>query len=296
MGEKDATEKTLLDYADVFADIWNVLMFHGERIMRESDLADALPRSIYKADGKLHEQERDVAKFWLKNQLRISLVGVENQTEAEAGMPLRVIGYDGAAYRAELNADQPHKPKVRYPVVTIVLYFGFETHWNKERRLKECFDIPKALEPYVNDYPIHVIEVAWLPDEVIAQFQSDFKLVADFFGHLRKQDDYDPPDDEIRHVNEILELLSVMSGDSRPLDGKENGKKGERETMRLAMLDKIEARGEARGKEEGILIGTRDAVLGTIRNLMASQKWTAAQAMDAIGVPVAERAVYEALL
>ena len=304
MGEKDAAEKTLLDYADVFADIWNVLMFHGERIMKESDLADALPRSIYKADGKLHEQERDVAKFWMRTQLRISLVGVENQSKAEAGMPLRVIGYDGAAYRAQLNADKPYEPNVRYPVVTIVLYFGFEMHWNKERRLKECFDIPAALEPYVNDYPIHVIEVAWLPDDVIAQFTSDFKLVADFFGHLRKKDDYDPPEDEIRHVNEILELLSVMSGDSRPLEGKENGKKGERETMRLAMLDKIEARGEARGKEEGkregkkegILLGTRNAVVNTIRNLMASQKWTAVEAMEAMGIPVAERAAYEALL
>lgn len=76
MGDKDVTEKKLLDYADVFADIWNVLMFHGERLMKESDLTDALPRSIYKADGKIHEQEREVAKFWRKNQLRISLVGV----------------------------------------------------------------------------------------------------------------------------------------------------------------------------------------------------------------------------
>ena len=131
---------------------------------------------------------------------------------------------------------------------------------------------------------------------MIAQFTSDFKLVADFFGHLRKKDDYDPPEDEIRHVNELLELLSVMSGDSRPLEGKKNGKKGDRETMRLAMLDKIEERGKEQGKKEGILIGTRDAVVSTIRNLMASQKWTAAQAMEAMGVPMPERAAYEALL
>ena len=105
MAEKDVAEKKLLDYADVFADIVNVALFDGQRIIAESDLADALPRSVYKLDAKRHEQERDVAKFWKKNQLRISLIGLENQSEAEADMPIRVIGYDGAAYRSELNAD-----------------------------------------------------------------------------------------------------------------------------------------------------------------------------------------------
>ena len=65
MGEKDATEKTLESYADVFADIVNVLLFEGQPLIVPEDLRDALPRSAYKADGKLHEQERDTAKFWL---------------------------------------------------------------------------------------------------------------------------------------------------------------------------------------------------------------------------------------
>ena len=65
MGEKDATEKTLESYADVFADIVNVLLFEGQPLIVPEDLRDALPRSVYKADGKLHEQERDTAKFWL---------------------------------------------------------------------------------------------------------------------------------------------------------------------------------------------------------------------------------------
>ena len=68
MGEKDATEKTLESYADVFADIVNVLLFDGKQFIAPEDLRDALPRSIYKADGKLHEQERDTAKFWLSGR------------------------------------------------------------------------------------------------------------------------------------------------------------------------------------------------------------------------------------
>ena len=281
MAEKDIAEKKLLDYADVFADIVNVTLFDGRRIMEEQELADALPRSVYKLDGKVHEQERDVAKFWKRNQIRISLIGLENQSEAEADMPLRIIGYDGAAYRSELNEDETGKPKVRYPVVTLVLYFGYQTRWDKARRLKECFEIPEPLEPYVNDYPLHVIEVAWLPDETIAKFQSDFKLVADYFSQMRKDETYDPMPDEIRHVRETLDLLSVLSGDERFWESGKDVKRGERFTMRSVALDRIEARGAARGEKRG----REQTWVASVRNLMKSMQMTAQQAAEALAVP-----------
>ena len=77
-----------------------------------------------------------------------------------------------------------------------------------------CLDIPKDLEEYVNDYRIHVIEVAWLTDEQLNQFKSDFGIVANFFVQKRKNKHYRPDDPrEIKHVDEVLKLLSVMTGD-----------------------------------------------------------------------------------
>ncbi len=38
MSEKDMTEKNLEDFDDVFADIVNVLLFNGQRLIEESDL------------------------------------------------------------------------------------------------------------------------------------------------------------------------------------------------------------------------------------------------------------------
>lgn len=38
MGEKDITEKMLADHNDVFADIINVLLFNGKRIVNENEL------------------------------------------------------------------------------------------------------------------------------------------------------------------------------------------------------------------------------------------------------------------
>ena len=38
MAEKDITEKQLASYNDVFADIVNVLLFDGERLVKEDEL------------------------------------------------------------------------------------------------------------------------------------------------------------------------------------------------------------------------------------------------------------------
>ena len=65
MGAKDLTEKILEAYNDVFADIVNGLLFAGEPVIQEQMLEDAQPVSAIKADGKLHEQDRDVAKYWI---------------------------------------------------------------------------------------------------------------------------------------------------------------------------------------------------------------------------------------
>ena len=121
MGEKDTSERTLEEYNDVFADIVNVLLFHGERRVSEDALEDVQSFSQYKADDrKLHEQERDVAKIWKNTEFRIALFGVEDQTDPDPDMPLRIMGYDGAGYRSQLLNGK----KDRYPVVSLVLYFG----------------------------------------------------------------------------------------------------------------------------------------------------------------------------
>lgn len=62
MAEKDASEKILESYNDVFSDIVNVLLFNGRQVLGADELEDQAPRAYYKADGRLHEIERDVAK------------------------------------------------------------------------------------------------------------------------------------------------------------------------------------------------------------------------------------------
>lgn len=213
MGQKDITEKLLEDYNDVFADIVNVLLFRGNRIVKEESLKETKVKSQYKAEaGKLHEQERDVAKYWQDGNALVAICGLENQTVEEKYMPLRVFSYDGASYRRQLLSENDKNPIV--PVVSLVLHFGMK-EWSSPHNLKGVIDIPKELEPYVNDYKANIFNIAFLDDETVQMFQSDFRIVADFFVQKRKNKDYVPDEHKIKHVDEMLKLLQVLTGDDR---------------------------------------------------------------------------------
>ena len=78
MGEKDITEKILEDYNDVFADIINGLLFQGEQRVLPEALENISVHSQYKADDeKMHELERDVAKYWKEKKYSLQSVGLK---------------------------------------------------------------------------------------------------------------------------------------------------------------------------------------------------------------------------
>ena len=276
MAEKDLTEKILEDYPDVFADIYNALVFNGKQVIKDSELSESMVHSQYKADDrKVHEMERDTVKRWGRDNVVLAILGVENQSKPEKLMASRVIGYDGASYRAQtlrIDAEKRelkklHKEKkisdAAYierleavdgriaPVVTIVLYFGTGQRWTAPRSLKELLDIPDGLEPFVNDYRIHVFEVAWLTDEQIESMNSDFKVIARFFRDKRLGVDTITKDEtKIKHVHEALKLLSAFTGDSRyeELIGSEDGE--EVDSM-CEIMDRAVNRGRNEGRNEG---------------------------------------------
>jgi hypothetical protein len=254
MGNKDITEKNLEAFNDVFADIVNVLLFKGKHLMKEKDLESATKDSMFKADGKIHEQERDVSKFWKNGEVRISILGFENQTVQDSKMPLRVISYDGASYKQQLldSSDDKKKDKKKknlYPVVTLVLYFGTDEKWSTHKNLLSCFKVPEELKPFVNDYKINVFNIAWLAKETVDMFQSDFKFVANYFRAKRLNKDYIPSSEELKHSNELMKLFTTLTGDksfetayNKVIQEKKGG---------ITMCDVVE-RIEDRGKAEVI--------------------------------------------
>ncbi|AYA98663.1 Rpn family recombination-promoting nuclease/putative transposase [Lachnoanaerobaculum umeaense] len=267
MQDKDITQKVLEKYNDVFADILNVLLFDGRNVVEESALIDALPMSMLKIDGRVRSQERDIAKYWRKSKIKVTLFGLENQTIADRLMPLRVFGYDGAEYVKQSRKENSDKAK--YPVITLVLYLGYEKRWNYPKTLFEVLDIDEDIKPYVNDFKINLFEIAYLDREKIDLFKSDFRILADYLYQMRVNRDYIADETTIEHVEELLTLMSAMTGDNR-FEETINELKGKENINMCEVLDRVEARGIEKGIEQGIEKGRMEGRQEGIINILIS--------------------------
>ena len=265
MKDKDITQKVLEKYNDVFADILNVLLFNGRDVVEESTLIDALPMSMLKIDGRVRSQERDIAKYWRKSKINVALFGLENQTTPNRLMPLRVLGYDGAEYVKQSRKENIDKAK--YPVITLVLYLGYEKEWNYPKTLFEVLDIDEDIKPYVNDFKINLFEIAYLDKEKINLFKSDFRILADYLYQMRVNKDYIADETTIEHVEELLTLMSAMTGDNR-FEETINDLKGKEKINMCEVLDRVEARGIEKGIEQGIEQGVKRGTINTLISLV----------------------------
>ena len=99
---------------------------------------------------------------------------MEGQERIHYAMPMRVMGYDYGTYKKQYddnakkykNANgmsrDEYMSKMKkmdkfIPVITIVVYYG-ENPWDGALSLHEMLNIPKEVEPFVNDYKMHLIE------------------------------------------------------------------------------------------------------------------------------------------
>ena len=190
-------------------------------------------RSQFKADtGQEHEQERDVAKYWIRDGKILAMFGLENQTNMD---------YD-----------------------TLVLYFG-EKHWGEQGvSLKGMFGGPDELQKYMQNYCVYVFEIAHLSEEELKKFRSDFGFLAEFMVRKRKSEPFRiTRDQEIIHVDAVLKMLSVFAEDeyvervSKALAKLQE--KGERImgcNISKAWMDL----GRKEGREEGIREGIREGI------------------------------------
>ena len=194
---------------------------------------------------------------------------MENQTGVDYDMPLRVIGYDGQSYRSQLLDRKKDESRQRYPVITLVLYFGME-HWKGPRSLSERISVPEVLKPYFNDYKIHVFEIAYLTDKQIKMFKSDFGVIADYFVQKRKSGRYIPSRRKLIHTDEVLKLMAVLTNDNRFLNVqvKQGGEANMCEIIDQYIQQGIEL-GIEQGMEQGIVQGIgKGMLIGKIQILI----------------------------
>ena len=255
MGEKDILEKKLLMFNDVFADFVNGIMFDGKDVVKEDELVDLSGWIHYKGDDSKHRfQDRDVVKLWKKENVVISLIGIENQDIPDKNMVFRVLSYDGASYRSQLVEEESRKRKKNagidgefhdiFPVITFVIYYG-EEDWKHETTLHKRLNLDSELKHYVSDYSINLIDLKKLSEDDINKFKKDFKLIADYMvkGSKHKADHID-----LNHPEEVSELILRLTGEELPfeVECEEGGKNMEK--FFEPMFERAEARGRAEGE------------------------------------------------
>ena len=288
MGEKDIAEKTLESYNDVFADIVNGIVFKGKKVIKEDDLNDESTVSAFRKSKKIHQQERDVSKLWKKNNIRIALWGIENQTKPDPYMPLRVIAYDGVSYKKQLidiKKSEKSKTKIQpYPVVTFVICLDGES-WKTNRSLLETVKVSTELQPFVNDYKLNLIEVIGLTDKEVKYFKSDFRSLIEFVKK-RKDIEYKVTSRKLDHPYEFAQLIYALTKDERSIKIvdeliEENEEKGE--VNMCEFFDKLENIGFEKGIEKGIEKGKISALSELVKKKILSLK----QAAEEMGMTVA---------
>lgn len=268
MGQKDLREKLLEDYEDVFADIFNGLLFE-DNVIKQQYLKAASTESLYKAEsGEYREQFRDILKEYTNQYLlEIGFFGIENQSTLDKYIAVRVMGYDYTKYRSQIE----RKIFPILPVITIVLNFS-DKPWKETKTLHSIMNISEEFKPYVQDYQVRVFDIAFLEDEVIERFTSDFKIIAKFFKNKQLGNIDLIGDDRIEHVQEFMDFLAVFTEDNRYKEIKQKLMNKQKEGGVVTMCTVLDA-WEEKGIEKGKLIQLLELVdSGDISVERASQK------------------------
>jgi len=258
--QKDVKEKRLEEWNDVFADIFNNLVFGGREVLKEEDLVPLPTESFSRNhDGTVRQGNRDVRKADRRNGCYRLICASENQESIDNTMPQRIMGYEYASYEEqirELMHENVQKGKPAYtkrihddqklaPVVTVVLYWGTE-EWKTPQALHDMLTYPEGFEdtikPYVADYPMNLIQLSKLPEEARKRLKSDFRLIADYVA-CRKEPEklkklMTEQDQPIRHPEEFLDVLSEVAGNSHFKEMKKHMSKEKKEggiSMRTAL-------------------------------------------------------------
>ena len=144
LGKKDLTGKQLEEYADVFVDIYNHLLFEKE-YLQEKGLQNDATQSVYHSEnGEIRFQDRDIIKKYNDGtNYVIANFGIENQAVIDKTMPIRVMHYDASGYHKQMK----EKAASVYPVITIVLNLT-EKRWTAPKSVHELVTMNEKMKQY----------------------------------------------------------------------------------------------------------------------------------------------------
>ena len=289
MGKYDIRTRELLADNEEFARLFNMVLHGGEQEIRADSLQEIDSVSVLSASkagiiGKDAEVRRDLLRRIVikrDGNAYYMLLGVENQTLVDYGMPLRMLYYDVIRYMLQMheaasrhgNAEKRRSftsefgPDDRLePIVTVVVYYGTKP-WRGPRRLSEMFrklpeDLSRKIVPYLPSYRI----------KIVSAMNSNSDL--DKLGrNLRAVLYYARSGWRLKGVKEVLrahpDLKAVGASAANVISafmnigGKMNGHigNGQKEDVDMTTIaDELREEGFAKGRKSGLTEGRKSGL------------------------------------
>ena len=154
MGTKDTITKDYMADNRIFADVFNHMLYKGEKVIYPDALhpLDTTALTVPYGAGKTEvpvQKFRDEFKAFnaMQDESRIYLLlGIENQSEQHYAMPVKNMVYDALEYAGQVESSARSHREARQwatssgeyltgfyrndwliPVITVVVYFGSDT-------------------------------------------------------------------------------------------------------------------------------------------------------------------------
>lgn len=297
MGQKDTLTKEYMSQNDIFADVFNYLLYDGNPVIQPEYLVDkdsteiALPMGT---DGEMVpiQRYRDILKgLVIKESPNViyALLGIENQSEIHYAMPVKNFLYDGINYASQVTQKSTeyrktrtaqkennnskslkettaeflsgfHKEDKLKPVITVTVYFGTD-EWDAPRNLQEMFDVQDSyIQRFLPDYPIPLI----LPKEIqdFTHFQSEFGYLMHIIGISESRNDmknliYELHNDSITMSRSAIEILNEFIGFS--IETEETEEEVDMKKVCKALEDERKVAREE-GRESGLAEGRKSGL------------------------------------
>ena len=318
MGRFDEATYAYFSNPEYFADLINAGCFEGKEIVCAERLEQLSERAQEEGKKGPKSTYRDL-RMRLRNGAGFVFLAVENQTEVDWEMPLRVMRYDAAEYQRQAGAHRREKRKARevsyqgkstwneraskddrlYPVYTVCFYHGDGT-WEGPKSLKDLMDFGENEGEWrerFSDYRITVINA------------NDRELAENCKTQLRQLLNVMSARKDKRRLNELLKgrdyenlnqetarIIAVMANVPEFLERAEEYQNAEGGYNMCQAMDELRADFKEEGRAEGRVEGRDQALMTAVRNLMTSMKLSMEQAMNALMIPEESRGKIKLLM
>lgn len=277
MGRKDLVGKSFFADRERFAELMNIMLYHGESVVKAKNLIHVV--RTYPSPLRNGEKSRDIL---MKETAQNICYGLELETEADYSMPERVMVYDACEWETQIQeiAKQRGRKEQSYrdkksrlrltdsliPVVTVVLYLG-TGHWQGRRSLSELFRISpqsrKRLGGTLPDYTFPLAEADYVD---AGMYRTDLR---EFFRALQCRGDKKELNallhtERFRNLKDETEWVIAVY-----LDRKKLTEKMKQEGIGMCQaLDELMEDKRREGKREGKIAGRKEEKRAIIRRML----------------------------